>query len=480
MKINEIEIETRMDRANIRYYEREGLIHPKRQNNGYRDYSQEDLNTLLKIKLLRSLNISLEDIKSIINGHTELHNILTQQLEVLTEQNKALIQSTQVCKEMLNNKDTYQNLDAHKYLESLSLNSTYDKHDKLPYISNPIQRYLARYLDLLIYRALFLALLNVFKASITITEVQNIMKLSIISVIIMIIIEPFLLHFTATTPGKAIFGYRIKDSNDQNLSYGDALARTLSVAFYGLAFLIPLMSTYRLYKSYLTCAANEVLPWDETISYSRKDEKITRYVYLSIAYLMTLLTIFLISSDFTVAPSQGKLTLEKFASHHNYYQKQTKLNDTPMLLGEDGKWQEHTPVHPNFLASHFEYPNYEYEIVDEEIMSVSFKIEHINDTEHPFLSSYDDFIAIVAKSLATPQKTNIFTPGKFNKLEEIIYNQSFTSYNYQDENLSMSVKVEYKGYFPTSLDWLVSEDDADDYLFRTEVEIRRHKSAVTK
>ena len=55
MQINELEMKTGLDRATIRFYEKEGMITPIRKENGYRDYSEEDQQHLLKIKLLRSL-----------------------------------------------------------------------------------------------------------------------------------------------------------------------------------------------------------------------------------------------------------------------------------------------------------------------------------------------------------------------------------------------------------------------------------------
>ena len=51
MHIKDIETRTGLSRANIRYYEQEGLVHPVRARNGYRDYSQEDLDTLLRVRL---------------------------------------------------------------------------------------------------------------------------------------------------------------------------------------------------------------------------------------------------------------------------------------------------------------------------------------------------------------------------------------------------------------------------------------------
>ena len=63
MKIKDVEKRTHMDRATLYYYEKEGLLSPERTENGYRIYSAEDLLMIEKIKLLRSLQISIEDLK---------------------------------------------------------------------------------------------------------------------------------------------------------------------------------------------------------------------------------------------------------------------------------------------------------------------------------------------------------------------------------------------------------------------------------
>ena len=42
MTIKEVESRTELVRANIRYYESQGLISPVRRENGYREYTQQD------------------------------------------------------------------------------------------------------------------------------------------------------------------------------------------------------------------------------------------------------------------------------------------------------------------------------------------------------------------------------------------------------------------------------------------------------
>ena len=56
MTIQEVEKLAGMTRANIRFYEKEGLITPERNEaNNYRAYSDRDVEALSKIKHLRIL-----------------------------------------------------------------------------------------------------------------------------------------------------------------------------------------------------------------------------------------------------------------------------------------------------------------------------------------------------------------------------------------------------------------------------------------
>ena len=62
--IKEAEEQTGISRANIRYYEKMGLLLPKRnEKNGYREYTPEDIKRILQIKILRKLDVPIEEIK---------------------------------------------------------------------------------------------------------------------------------------------------------------------------------------------------------------------------------------------------------------------------------------------------------------------------------------------------------------------------------------------------------------------------------
>ena len=69
MKIYQVEELVGITKKNIRFYEEQGLLNPKRNpENDYREYSLEDVRVLEKIKLLRKLSIPIEEIRLLQKG----------------------------------------------------------------------------------------------------------------------------------------------------------------------------------------------------------------------------------------------------------------------------------------------------------------------------------------------------------------------------------------------------------------------------
>lgn len=83
MKRNEVEKLTGFSKQTILFYEREGLVSPKRDTNGYRNYQDEDIQKFLFIKFLRSMDISIEDIKLIFNDELSFQQCLEKQSHYL-------------------------------------------------------------------------------------------------------------------------------------------------------------------------------------------------------------------------------------------------------------------------------------------------------------------------------------------------------------------------------------------------------------
>lgn len=68
---NEVQEKTNLSRKAIEYYEEKGLIHPIKLENGYRDYSDEDVEVLKKISLLRNLGLSISEIALYLDSKEE-------------------------------------------------------------------------------------------------------------------------------------------------------------------------------------------------------------------------------------------------------------------------------------------------------------------------------------------------------------------------------------------------------------------------
>ena len=80
MTIKEVEERTGLARSNIRFYEKEKLIEPARNDkNGYRDYSERDIENIKKIAYLRTLEISIEDIRYIMSNKVPLMDVIEKQ-----------------------------------------------------------------------------------------------------------------------------------------------------------------------------------------------------------------------------------------------------------------------------------------------------------------------------------------------------------------------------------------------------------------
>ena len=86
MKINEAVRITGLTKKAIRLYEDRGLITVDRCENGYRDYSENDVKILKQIKVLRSAGVSITDIKLLFSGMLSLDDIIEKRKkEINTE-----------------------------------------------------------------------------------------------------------------------------------------------------------------------------------------------------------------------------------------------------------------------------------------------------------------------------------------------------------------------------------------------------------
>lgn len=83
MLIHEACQKSSLTRKAVEYYMEQGLISPAIQENGYRDFSEDDIVRLKKISVLRRLEISVPAIHAILSGQSE------KELREISEKKKA-------------------------------------------------------------------------------------------------------------------------------------------------------------------------------------------------------------------------------------------------------------------------------------------------------------------------------------------------------------------------------------------------------
>lgn len=83
MRINEVVKITGVSARTLQYYAEIGLLIPQKLDNGYRDYSEENLEKLQKILFYRFLKFKLNDIRELLEGDFDNLKILEQQRELI-------------------------------------------------------------------------------------------------------------------------------------------------------------------------------------------------------------------------------------------------------------------------------------------------------------------------------------------------------------------------------------------------------------
>ena len=119
MKINEVEQLVGVTQRNIRFYEKEGLLSPGRTDNGYRDYGEADVEALRKIKLLRKLDVPLEEIRRMQQGTLTLTDGVRRHIIQLERAQDNLATMRSLCQELAESGEQLASLDAGRWLEKM-------------------------------------------------------------------------------------------------------------------------------------------------------------------------------------------------------------------------------------------------------------------------------------------------------------------------------------------------------------------------
>ncbi|SDI54828.1 MerR family transcriptional regulator [Proteiniclasticum ruminis] len=474
MQIKEVEEKTGLERSSIRFYEKEGLIHPRRLENGYREYGEENLEALYKIKLLRSLGATVEEVKEVFSGGTALGSFLTNRGSELQKAIDATSFAEELCQEIIQEDVSLEDLDGEKYLNRLndkekSTGRKYYEKIKLPAMDRKecVRRFTARMLDLYVYKLMVMTIRTLIFGQILRNDtILNHTADVVIALILMFFLEPVLLSRFGTTLGKYVMGIELRDESGEYMSYPVLKFRTKGIMVKGMAFFIPVLSWYFMYRSYQLVMQGESLPWeDHSEVYSfRKLRNLELNLFIGVILFYSVMSVF-IQRVQTLPPNRGDLTLAEYVENYRYYAKYLNVSYEDYDFDDYGQWvrnKERDPFHLDLIYR--EIPMFKYYVRDNRLEEVSFEI-HVKNKKLP-IATYEIEMTLAYLAMVGAQKdvgildlnpsSEIFGMGPLAQ----------TSGEIQRDGVKVSSEISYEGYENrVGLRPLLPIDDSDIHEF---------------
>lgn len=359
MTIKEVEELSKMTRANIRFYEKEGLITPQRDPNGYRNYTEQDVDILKRIRLLRTVHLGLEEIRSLSEKESELTDVLLIHLRTLKKEQKDLEQSRVICEQLCRDQAAYESFDAEHYFNLLEKAPSEIpaelEADSLPKVRAPWKRYFARLIDETIYLIFWHMILSLgFHMNIRQTGLAFVVIGTIMQSVLLLLVEPVMLSRFGTTPGKNLFGFRVSAESGARLTWREAYDRTGIVLKRGLGFYIPVYGLIREYSSYRDCKKGEILEWEED-NILTLDERHMRWKVIAAVLVLSVLDVlnYFVWQAGALPQNRGNITAAQYAENFNHLQEFYQIdhqmnhpeflppyNDSMKRLNQYGDWEQ--------------------------------------------------------------------------------------------------------------------------------------------
>lgn len=425
--IKEVEELAGMTRANIRFYEKEGLIAPQRDNNGYRNYTEDDIEALKRIRLLRTIHVSLEDIRALSRNEKEFTELLITHLRTLKKEHQKLEQSRMICEQLCRDQVSYDSFDAQHYLNLLDMHPSEIplelKEDSMPKVTAPWRRYFARMVDEALYMTIWDSVLAlVFHINILEMGWLSLVMEIIMCIVLLMLAEPVMLSKFGTTPGKFLFGLRVTAESGARLTWREACWRTWTVLRKGYGFYIPFYCFIREFISYRACKKGELLEWEEDniLWLDRRHGKMkTTAAVLALAGVNGLT--FFIWQAGAIPQNRGDITAAQYAENFNdmqkFYQIDRQLNlpdflplidgDSMLMLNQNGEWDKmQGSPYMNTRITYAALPEIQFMEKEGFLNGLAFSAEYEN--ENVEIVPYGDLMALMAMAFVCAQDDYAF------------------------------------------------------------------------
>ena len=317
----------------------------------------------------------------------------------------------EICQQILEDGADLGSFDAKKYLDQIDTDAMERiftlKRSFQNQVFRPWRRFFARGFDVSIYSLIWCLFLG-YVCNVNLSNDSFLLNLvgTVITLVIVLLIEPLLLSRFGTTFGKWVFGLRVEKADGTYLTYAEGVRRTWRVIGKGEGYYIPIYNLVRLFKSYKLCKAEEIQPWDEGISYTIKDTKWYRGVGFVVLCMIYGIILSVLVEAQQLPPNRGDITLEQFAENYNYFCKYLDVNQGS-YMDENGQLIEkpYNGISIDILEG--EPLNFEYEIADGYLKGVSF-VHEVENRTHYTGGEIEEQILIALAFGCTDEEVGLF------------------------------------------------------------------------
>lgn len=310
-------------------------------------------------------------------------------------------------------------------------------------VSHPWRRYFARTFDLSVYGLIWSAFSHLFlRYSADANGILSLVNFYI-SCGLMLVIEPFLLAVYGTTPGKWIFGLKIRDLGGKKLNYRQAFQRTFKVFGVGMGYNIPIYNIVREVKCFNICSEPKPLPWEEGFTYTLKDEKLIRvFAYIGLNLIIFGLS-YLTLLQAQMPINRGNITAEEYYENCNDFMIYSKL-DYGKYLNSQGQWVDYDNDGSSYSIQLFPQalPEHVLTITDGNVSGVRIEIE---TDQNEWLTGYNSQLYMAYISFVAAQKEmNCIRLNSLDVLQTL--SNGFQNYSFTEAGIRISNEVDYSGY----------------------------------
>ena len=349
--------------------------------------------------------------------------------------------------------------------------------------TSPWRRFFARWLDLMVYSILWDGVL-VLAFHVNLQNKTSLQTTStfILSLLIMLLLEPVLLSYLGTTLGKWLLGLHVCSTEDRRLSLSQAFNRTWHVLLWGEGLTIPFISYYRWYKSYNDCVNQRHLPWETNNVILLKDKKPWRIAAFLGTCLVSMVLFFGLSLVGEFPKHRAPLTIATFSDNFNTYMNYygvgiydsaltsstiafSAYSPSYIQLNTEGEWVNVSPnQHLIIQSNELSRPDFQYVVEDGLLKEVYFEVSLENSDI--WVPNFQNEIMLSYISLARAQKGyNPLANGE-QQLLHYMEDTPFTSFSYTSGTVQVTSTVEHTGYMSTaSPHYLLPLDDTTNSFY---------------